>query len=97
MTQVEYFNWSVGHRSRRRSLWQQPVVRPPEGELSVGVSLHPVALFVDRTVVSATEHREIRESRGTAIGPVADVMPLAERAATPGESTAVVAMLQYPT
>ena len=68
-----------GHRGWRRDLGEGPAVRPPEPEGTVGLSLHVVALLVDRAVVPATEHGEVRQRRGAPVRPMADVMPLAER------------------
>jgi len=87
-------NWSVGHCSGRRNLRQQSAVRPPEAELSIGLSFHLVALFVDRAMVPATEHHEIRQCRRASMRPVPDVMSLTERPATAREAAAVIAMLK---
>jgi hypothetical protein len=38
-----------------------------------------IALFVDGAVMAPAQHREIRKRRGAAVGPVAEVMALAER------------------
>jgi len=51
---------------------------------------------MDRAVMPATQHGEIRQGGGAAVGPVLDVMPLAERQAAPRKATAVIAMLKYP-
>ena len=50
-----------GRRSGRRHLGQEAPVRTPEVELAVRLSIHRVALLVDRAVVPATEQREVRE------------------------------------
>jgi hypothetical protein len=47
-----------------------------------------------RTVVPATQDRQVRERRGPALSPVTDVMALPEAHAAPREATAAVAMLQ---
>ena len=44
----------VGYRSERRHLGQESPVRAPEPKLAVGLSIHLVALLVDRAVVAAT-------------------------------------------
>jgi hypothetical protein len=49
---------------------------------------------VDGTMMAATQQREIREDRGPAVRPVADVVTLAEPHAAAGEATAAVSMLQ---
>ena len=68
-----------GHRSGRGNFGQEPAVRSPEAKLSIGLSIHLVALFVNRAVVPTTEQGEVRERRGAAVRPVADVMPLTKR------------------
>jgi len=57
-------------RSGRRHLGQEPPVRAAEPKLTVGLSIKPVALFMDRAVVPATEHGEIRERSGAAVSVV---------------------------
>ena len=47
------------HRSRRRDHGHDAAIRPPEAQLTVGLSLDLIALFVDRAVVTAAEHGEI--------------------------------------
>jgi len=61
------------HRTRRRNVRNEPAVRPPKLKLTVGVSLHPVALFMHRAVMPTAEQREIRKRRRAAMGPVTDV------------------------
>ncbi len=83
-----------GHRGRRRSRGEEPPVRPPELERAVGLSLHLVALLVDRAVVTATEQREVGERGRAALRPVADVMPLTERQSAAREAATPVPMVQ---
>src|SRR5258705_3755231 len=47
-------------------------------------------------MVPATEQGEIRERGGAALGPVLDVMPLADPDATARETAAEVSMLERP-
>ena len=72
---------------------QRSSVRSPEPQLAVGPSFHLISLLVHGAVMAATEHREIRECGGTALSPVADVMPMTERDAAAREPTAAVAMV----
>ena len=67
-----------------------------EPELAVGVSIHLVALLVDRAVVPATEQREVRERGRAAVRPVADVMPLAERKPAAGKAAPLVPVVEHP-
>src|SRR5438874_1218689 len=79
-----------GDRSGRRHLGQEPPVRTPEVELAVRLSIHLVALLVDRPVVPATKQGEIRQRGGSPLGPVTDVVALAEPHATAREAAAAV-------
>src|SRR5438094_2835488 len=72
---VEGISWQ---RSNSRNLGKKSPVRTAEAQLSVGVSLDLVALFVNRAVMPTTENSEIRKCGRAAIRPVTDVMPLAE-------------------
>jgi len=67
-----------------------------ESQLSIDLSLDRVALLVNRAVMSATQHREIPQRRRAAMGPVPDVMGLAEADAAAREATAPVSMLERP-
>jgi hypothetical protein len=53
-----------------------------------------IPLLVNRAVVAATQHREVRERSGPALGPVANVMALAEGHAAALEATPAVAMVE---
>jgi len=90
------FHGIVGHLVRKRNLGENPPVRTPEVELAVRLSLHLVALFVDRAVVAATEQREIRQRGGTALRPVTDVMALAEPNAATRKTAAAVSVVERP-
>jgi len=57
----QHINGIGEYRSGRRYLGQEAPVRTPEVELAVRLSIHRVALLVDRAVVPATEQREVRE------------------------------------
>jgi len=84
------------HRSRRRHLRQRAAIGPPESERSVGPARNLVPLLVHGSVMPATEEREVRERGRAAVGPVAEMMPLAETDAAAGEATAPVPMLEGP-
>jgi len=71
-------------------------VRTPEDQLTVGLSFYLVAFLVHGTVVSPTEHCEIRQRGEPAIRPVLDVVSLTERSATAGKATAFVPMVKRP-
>ncbi len=80
-----------------RDLGQKPAVRAAESKLAVGLSIHLVAVLVNGAVVPSTEHGEIRERGGAPLGPVTDVMSLAEPDATAGEAAAGVSMMERTT
>ncbi len=79
---------------RRRDIRQDAAVRPPEAKRAVGLSVDLITLLVDRAVMPATEQGEIRQRGRAALGPVADVMPFAEREPAAREATALVPVLE---
>jgi hypothetical protein len=82
------------HGGWRRNVRDDPVVGPPELKRAARLALDLVALFVDRPVVPATEKREVGERRGAALGPVTDVVALAEPGATAREAATVIPMVE---
>ena len=50
----------IEDRSRRRHFGQRAAVRPPESEGPVGPARDLVAFLMHRTVMPATEEREVR-------------------------------------
>src|SRR5215470_6286387 len=62
--------------------------------MTVRQSFDLKAFFVNRAVMSSTQHREIRQLRRAAVRPMSDVMTLAERPATAGETAIFVAMVK---
>ncbi len=76
------------------TLGQEPAVRPPEMKRAVRLSLDPVAFFVDRAVVPATEEREIRERGRAPFGPVAHVMSFAQRQPAAWEAATAISMVK---
>lgn len=84
MLRVERMDRIRGHRGRRRNLGQRAPIRPPEVERSVGPAREKIALFMNRTMMAATEQDKVRERGRATLGPVAHVMPLADRTWQPG-------------
>jgi len=84
----------AGYFWRTRDLGQESAVRATEPKRAVRLSIELVALFVDSAVVTATEHGEIRQRGGAALGPVADVMALAEWQAAARKAAAAIAMME---
>jgi len=84
----------AGHAGRRWDVGDHAAVGTPELQLAVRLALDLVTLLVDGAVVPATEQRQVRERRRAALGPVTDVMALAEPNATAGETTATVAVVE---
>ena len=79
-----------GYRGRRRDLGQGPAVRPPEPERAVRLSIDLVTLLVYRAMVPATEQREVRERGGSSLGPMVEVMSLAEAESAAREAAALI-------
>src|ERR671918_807502 len=59
----------AGYLGGRRDFGQSPAVGAAKPKLTVRLSIELVPLLVDRTVVAATEHGEVRERGGTPVGP----------------------------
>ena len=79
---------------RRRDLRDHPAVGPPELKLAVRLAFDLVALFVDCSMVPATEQSQVGERRRAALGPLTDVVALAEADAAAGEAAAAVPVVQ---
>src|SRR5712692_1422930 len=84
------------HHGSLRNLRQQPAVRPPEPKRPVGPARDLIALLVDGAVMPAAKKREVREGRGASLGPVMDVMALAEADAAAREAAARVSVAERP-
>jgi hypothetical protein len=82
-----HFRW-------RRDVRQRPAVRPAESKLAIRLSIELVALFVDGAVMPVTEQGKIRQSRGASVGPVTDVVALAEPNPAPREAAAAISMVE---
>src|SRR5881296_2330386 len=82
------------YRGRRRDLGQDLTVRATEAKLAIRLSIELIAFFVNGAVMRATEQGEIRERGGASIGPVTDVMALAEANPAAREAAAAVAMVE---
>ena len=78
---------------RWRNVRQNPAVRPPELKLAVRQTLDLVALLVDGAVMAAAQQREIRERGGPVLGPVTDMVALAEPDNTAGKTAAAVSLV----
>jgi hypothetical protein len=85
-----------GHPGRRRHVGENSAIRAPEAKLPVRLPIELEALLMDGAVVAATEQGEVRERGGPPIGPVTDVMPLADADAAAREAAAPVSMVQGP-
>ena len=86
----------TGHVTRRRDLGQKLAVRAAEPKLAVGLSIDVEALLVNGAVVPPTEQGEIRKRGGASLGPVTDVMALAESHPTARETAATVSVMERP-
>src|SRR5262245_5385187 len=68
----------IRHLRRWRNVGHNQSTRPPELKLAIRQSLTLVPLFVHGAVVTAAQEGEVRQGSGPAVGPVANVMALAE-------------------
>ena len=57
-------DWIVWYRSRWRNSWERTAVRPPKLERAVRLAHDLIALFVDGSMVPATEQREFESVVG---------------------------------
>src|SRR5262249_21719859 len=80
----------------RRRVQQCLAVRPPEAERSIWLSRDAIALLVDRPMMPAAENHQIREHCRTTVGPVADVMTLAEGDMAARKAATSIPMLERP-
>ncbi len=69
-------------------------MRTAELQLAVVLSSELIAVLVNGAMVPTTEQGQIRERRGTTLGPVNDVMALAESHSAAREATAAVSVMQ---
>jgi hypothetical protein len=82
------------HRVRWRHLGQRAAIWTAKLQLAVGPAFDLTAFLVDGTVVAATQQREVGQRRGSALGPVSDVMALAEADPAAWEAAAPVSILE---
>ena len=75
-------------------LGQDLAVRAAESKLAIRLSIELVSLLMDGAMVAAAEQSEIRERGGAAVGPVTDVMALAEADAAAREAAAAVSVVE---
>src|SRR6266508_5169705 len=94
VTRAESLDGITGHHGSLRNLRQQSAVRPPEPKRPVGPARDLIALLVHRPVMPPTEQRKVRERRQASVGPVAEMMPLAEADAAAREAAAPVAIVE---
>jgi len=71
-------------------------VRRAELQRAIAQVLDLKALLVNRTMVATTQQDEVGEGRRPSLGPVLDVMRLAERQVTAREAATVVSIAQRP-
>ncbi len=81
---------------RTRDLGQKPAVWAAEPQFAVGLSIDLVALFVNGAVVPPTEQGEIRKRGGASLGPVTNVMALAESHPAARETAVAVSVMERP-
>ena len=84
----------IRNSGRRWNVWENPPVRAAELELAIRQSLELEAFFMDSAVMAAAQQREIRERRGPALSPVADMMTFADSHHAARESAAAVPVVE---
>jgi hypothetical protein len=89
-------NGIARHARRRRHFGENSAIRATEPKLAVRLAIDLIAFLVDGAVVPATEQGEIRERGGASIGPVTDVMALADPNPAAREAAAAVSMVEGP-
>jgi hypothetical protein len=89
-------DWIGGHCRRQRDFGQGLAVRAAELKLAVGPSIDRVTLLVDGPVMPTAQQRKVGQRRGAAVGPVPDVMALAEADPAAREATTTVPVMQRP-
>src|SRR5439155_23844996 len=72
------FDWIGSHLGSRRDVGQRFAIRATEPEFAVGLAIDLIAFLMNRAMVLATEESQVGERGRAAVGPVTDVMALAE-------------------
>src|SRR5215470_15427479 len=83
---VYHRHWIATQIRTTRDIGENVAIRAAETKLAIRLALDLKALFMDGAMVATAEQRKVRERRGAAVGPVLDVMALAETSPTAGES-----------
>ena len=94
VSRSERVHWIIRHSGRHRSIRQRPPIGTPEPQLAIGASIELEALFMDGAVMTTAQESEIGQRGGATLGPVTDVMALAEANAAAGEAAAVVSVVE---
>ena len=83
---------SAGTQRGARYVGHDATIRTAEAKLTIGLPIDLIALLVDGAVMAAAQQYEVRERRRAALGPVSDVVGLAEASVTAREAAAAVPM-----
>jgi hypothetical protein len=92
---VEHFHNACGirqHLRRARDVRHDATIRTAKAKLTIGLSIDLITLLVDGAVMAAAEQYEVRECRRATLGPMSDVVGLAEVPVATREAAAAVAM-----
>jgi hypothetical protein len=84
----------LGYRGRSGHIGQHAAIGSPELEHVVRPARHPVSLFVDRAMMTATQQDEVSQRGRPPVRPVPHVMPFRDPHPAPRESTILVSMVQ---
>jgi hypothetical protein len=96
VTRAQHRDGILAHGRRRRYLGKRPAIRSPEPEDPVGPARDLIALLVNGAMMPTAQKGEVRQRGGPALGPVLEMMPLAEADTTAREAAALIPVLQHP-
>jgi len=82
-----------GNRRRRGHIGKQLAIRSPELEAAFRPGRHPIALLVDRSVVTTAEQDEVGQARRATVRPVTYVMAFNDACLTARKPATPVAVM----
>ena len=91
---ADHRHWVATQIWTTRDIGENVAIRAAETKLAIRLALDLKALFMDGAMVATAEQRKIRQRGGPAVGPVLDVMALAETSPTAGEAAATVPVME---
>ena len=86
----------AGHARRRRDIRQGPAIRTTELKLAVRPPIDLITLLMDGAMMPAAQQGEVRERGRASLGPMTDVVALADAHCAAREAAAPVTVEQRP-